>query len=123
MNSWQFDNTYTRLPSVFFERATPAPASAPQLVLFNQRLAEELGLADLGGERAALFAGQALPVGAEPIAQAYAGHQFGGFNMLGDGRAILLGEHLTPSGARFDIQLKGSGRTDAIRGFCRQDIS
>ncbi|MBB6051563.1 protein adenylyltransferase SelO [Armatimonas rosea] len=115
MNPWQFDNTYTRLPAVFFERATPAPASAPQLVLFNQRLAEALGLADLDGDLAALFAGQALPEGAEPIAQAYAGHQFGGFNMLGDGRAILLGEHLTPSGTRFDIQLKGSGRTPYSR--------
>lgn len=112
--SWQFDNTYARLPEVFFSKATPAPASAPQLVLFNARLAEELGL-ELDGDLAALFVGQALPDGAEPIAQAYAGHQFGGFNILGDGRAILLGEHVTPSGARFDIQLKGAGRTPYSR--------
>jgi serine/tyrosine/threonine adenylyltransferase len=112
---WRFDNTYTRLPSGFFEHATPAPASGPQLVLFNKRLADELGLAPLDGDLAGLFAGQALPEGTEPIAQAYAGHQFGGFNMLGDGRAILLGEHITPSGARFDIQLKGSGRTPYSR--------
>ncbi len=108
--SWRFDNTYARLPNSFFEKATPAPARAPQLVLFNERLAEELGL-QLDGDLAALFAGQEIPYGAEPIAQAYAGHQFGGFNILGDGRAILLGEHITPSGARVDIQLKGSGRT------------
>lgn len=112
--SWHFDNTYARLPEVFFSKATPAPASAPQLVLFNERLAEALGL-PLGGDLAALFAGQEIPEGAEPIAQAYAGHQFGGFNMLGDGRALLLGEHVTPSGARVDIQLKGSGRTPYSR--------
>ena len=112
--SWQFDNTYARLPAAFFEKATPALTPAPQLVLFNKRLAEELGLR-LDGELAPLFAGQALPKGAEPIAQAYAGHQFGGFTMLGDGRAILLGEHVTPDGARVDIQLKGSGRTPYSR--------
>lgn len=112
--SWQFDNTYARLPEAFFSKALPEAARAPQLVLFNQRLAEELGL-QLDGDLATLFSGQALPEGAEPIAQAYAGHQFGGFNILGDGRAILLGEHVTPNGARFDIQLKGSGRTPYSR--------
>ena len=112
--SWQFDNTYVRLPDVFFSKAVPEAARAPQVVLFNERLAEELGL-QIDGDLAALFAGQAIPEGAEPIAQAYAGHQFGGFNILGDGRAILLGEHVTPSGARFDIQLKGSGRTSYSR--------
>ena len=64
----------------------------------------------------AIFAGNALPPGAEPLAQAYAGHQFGGFTMLGDGRALLLGEQITPRGERFDIQLKGSGRTPYSRG-------
>ncbi|WP_395144240.1 YdiU family protein [Armatimonas sp.] len=113
-HSWQFDNTYARLPAAFFEKATPALTPAPQLVLFNKRLAEELGL-QLDGELAPLFAGQAIPKGSEPIAQAYAGHQFGGFTMLGDGRAILLGEHVTPAGARVDIQLKGSGRTPYSR--------
>jgi uncharacterized protein YdiU (UPF0061 family) len=112
--SWQFDNTYARLPEAFFSKALPEAARAPRLVLFNQRLAEALGL-DFDGDLAALFAGQAIPEGAEPIAQAYAGHQFGGFNILGDGRAILLGEHVTPDGTRFDIQLKGSGRTPYSR--------
>lgn len=112
--SWQFDNTYARLPDVFFEKATPALAPAPRMVLFNERLATALGL-QLDGELAPLFAGQALPQGAEPIAQAYAGHQFGGFTMLGDGRAILLGEHVTPANVRVDIQLKGSGRTPYSR--------
>jgi serine/tyrosine/threonine adenylyltransferase len=112
--SWQFDNTYARLPEAFYSQALPEAARAPRIVLFNQQLAEELGL-QLDGDLAALFAGQAIPEGAEPIAQAYAGHQFGGFNILGDGRAILLGEHLTPHNRRFDIQLKGSGRTTYSR--------
>ena len=87
--------------------------------ILNHRLADELGL-DLGAlppeAAAALFAGQDLPAGSRPIAQAYAGHQFGGFTMLGDGRAILLGEHRTPSGRLVDIQLKGAGRTRFSRG-------
>ncbi|MEY3804845.1 MAG: hypothetical protein RL667_967 [Pseudomonadota bacterium] len=78
-----------------------------------QALANELGLnaATLASQGATYLAGNKLLAGSEPIAQAYAGHQFGHFNMLGDGRAILLGEHITPSGVRFDIQLKGAGET------------
>jgi serine/tyrosine/threonine adenylyltransferase len=116
---WQFDNTYSRLPEVFFAPAKPAEFRAPRLSVLNHRLAAELGL-DLGAlppeAVAALFAGQELPAGSLPIAQAYAGHQFGGFTMLGDGRAILLGEHRTPSGRLVDVQLKGAGRTRFSRG-------
>jgi len=116
---WRFDNTYARLPDVFFTPATPVAVQAPRAVLLNHRLAEEFGLnlaALTAAEAAALFAGQALPEGSQPLAQAYAGHQFGGFTMLGDGRAILLGEHRTPSGKLVDIQLKGAGPTRYSRG-------
>ena len=116
---WRFDNTYARLPDVLFAPAKPAAVRAPRVSILNHRLADELGL-DLGAvspeAAAALFAGQDLPAGSRPIAQAYAGHQFGGFTMLGDGRAILLGEHRTPSGRLVDIQFKGSGRTRFSRG-------
>ena len=111
---WNFDNTYTRLPETFYVRMNPVPVRAPRLLLFNRLLAETLGLdaeALAGDAGAAIFAGNLLPKGAQPLAQAYAGHQFGHFTMLGDGRAILLGEHVTPAGERFDIQLKGSGQT------------
>ncbi len=111
---WQFDNTYSRLPDVLFAPAKPATVAAPRVVILNHRLADDLGLhlEGLSPEAAAsLFAGQDLPVGSLPIAQAYAGHQYGNFTMLGDGRAILLGEHRTPSGQLFDIQFKGSGQT------------
>jgi uncharacterized protein YdiU (UPF0061 family) len=116
---WNFDNSYARLPDAFYRKLAPTPVRAPKLVVLNERLAAELGLnADLlrGEEGAAVFAGNKLPEGAEPLAQAYAGHQFGYFTMLGDGRALLLGEQITPSGERFDIQLKGSGRTPFSRG-------
>ena len=116
---WRFDNTYSRLDDSFFAPAEPATAKAPRLVILNRRLADDLGL-DLNGispeAAASLFAGQDLPPGSRPIAQAYAGHQFGGFTMLGDGRAILLGEHRSPTGQHFDIQLKGAGRTVFSRG-------
>jgi serine/tyrosine/threonine adenylyltransferase len=116
---WRFDNTYTRLPEVFFTPATPARFSAPRVSVLNHRLANDLGL-DLGAlspdAAAALFAGQELPEGARPVAEAYAGHQFGHFTMLGDGRAILLGEHRTPDGRLVDIHLKGAGRTRFSRG-------
>src|SRR3954469_554102 len=111
---WQFENTYARLPGVFFAPATPTNVRAPRLVILNERLAGKLGLnfGEISTESAAaFFAGQVLPSGCLPIAQAYAGHQYGGFTMLGDGRAILLGEHRTPSGRLVDIQLKGAGRT------------
>ena len=116
---WRFDNTYALLPDDLFVPTTPARVREPRVSILNHRLADELGL-DLGTlspeAAAALFAGQDLPAGSRPIAQAYAGHQFGHFTMLGDGRAILLGEHRTPSGRLVDIQLKGSGRTRFSRG-------
>ena len=115
---WQFDNSYARLPEYFYAPLRPVPVPAPQVAMLNYALAESLGLdirAVSANEIALLFAGNALPDEAQPIAQAYAGHQFGHFTMLGDGRAILLGEHLTPAGERFDIQLKGSGQTPFSR--------
>ena len=112
-----FDHSYARdLPGTYL-RALPDPAPAPRLLVLNQALAADLGL-DLTADQARdWFSGAALPPGADPIAQAYAGHQFGGFSpQLGDGRAHLLGEIVTPGGLRFDIQLKGSGRTPFSRG-------
>ena len=115
---WRFDNTYSRLPATLFAPAQPGPASAPRVVIQNRPLADELGL-DLTklplDAVADLFSGQELPPGSQPIAQAYAGHQYGHFTMLGDGRAILLGEHRTPAGQLVDIQLKGAGRTQYSR--------
>jgi uncharacterized protein YdiU (UPF0061 family) len=107
------------LYQLLFTLAKPAKFSAPKITILNHRLAEELDL-DLTVleplAAAALFAGQDLPRSSQPIAQAYAGHQFGGFTLLGDGRAILLGEHRTPTGQLVDIQLKGAGRTQYSRG-------
>jgi uncharacterized protein YdiU (UPF0061 family) len=110
---WNFNNTYARLSDVFFERVNPTPARAPKLVMFNDELARSLGLnaEALAAQGQDYFSGNKIFEGSEPIAQAYAGHQFGHFNMLGDGRASLLGEHVTPKGERFDIHLKGSGPT------------
>lgn len=114
-----FDNSYARLPERFFARVPPTPVRAPRLIRLNRPLAEALGLdsdALAGEEGAAIFAGNALPEGAEPIATAYAGHQFGGFvPQLGDGRAILIGEVVGRDGVRRDIQLKGAGRTPYSR--------
>jgi serine/tyrosine/threonine adenylyltransferase len=114
---WRFDNSYARLPDALFSRAVPVPVARPGLAVLNENLAAELGLdvAALREKGAEIFAGNALPSGADPIAQAYAGHQFGHFTNLGDGRAILLGEQITPRGLRFDIQLKGSGQTPYSR--------
>lgn len=115
---WQFDNSYARLPEVFYARLNPVPVRTPKLVVFNAALAQFLGLNPdtlKDEEGAAVFSGNRIPEGADPISQAYAGHQFGSFTMLGDGRAILLGEQLTPDGKRFDIQFKGSGRTPFSR--------
>ncbi len=111
-------NTYASLPARFYARVTPAPVRNPRLVAFNARLAEELGLkpAALEREGATWFSGNQTPEDADPIALAYAGHQFGGFvPQLGDGRAILLGERVGRDGVRRDIQLKGSGRTPYSR--------
>jgi len=116
--NWRFDNSYARLPETFFSRLRPTPVRDPRLVLFNEALARELSLDVTGiapADLAALFAGNSLPEAAAPIAQAYAGHQFGHFTMLGDGRAIVLGEHLTADGRRVDIQFKGSGPTPYSR--------
>lgn len=116
---WNLDHSYSRLPGLFFRKAAPAPAKSSALVVFNDALAVSLGLDPetlRQPDQAPLFTGKLLPPGANPIAQAYAGHQFGHFTTLGDGRAILLGEQITPDGRRFDIQLKGSGRTAFSRG-------
>ncbi|KAA9011873.1 protein adenylyltransferase SelO [Niallia endozanthoxylica] len=116
---WNFDNSYARLPRFFFNRQNPIPVKSPALVVLNEQLAASLGL-DVQSlkneENINMFAGNQIPEGAAPLAQAYAGHQFGHFNMLGDGRAVLLGEQIDPNGDRFDIQLKGSGRTPFSRG-------
>ncbi|OCA92104.1 protein adenylyltransferase SelO [Pseudobacillus wudalianchiensis] len=116
---WSFDNSYARLPKLFFSSTNPTPVQSPQLVILNHSLAVSLGLKvdELQSkEGVEVFAGNQIPEGASPLAQAYAGHQFGHFTMLGDGRAVLLGEQITPDGERFDIQLKGSGRTPFSRG-------
>ncbi|TDM12742.1 protein adenylyltransferase SelO [Macrococcus lamae] len=114
-NQWKFDNTYLALPDDLYTREQLNPVSKPKIVAKNTQLADELGLDISIFESAQLFGGNSLPEGAEPIAQAYAGHQFGQFSMLGDGRVLLLGEHITPHGKRYDIQLKGSGRTPYSR--------
>ncbi|MDF3059135.1 MAG: hypothetical protein K0R17_3350 [Rariglobus sp.] len=115
---WRLQHTYAQLPRAFHVSIAPTPVRAPRLVLLNRPLAEFLGLSAgelAGDDGAALFAGNRLPPGASPLAQAYAGHQYGHFTTLGDGRAILLGEQITPRGERFDIQLKGSGPTPFSR--------
>ena len=118
-STFQLERTYSKLPGVFFSKLSPTPVSNPEILLFNQKLAEEIGL-DLSvlseEERTQLLSGNLVPKGIEPFAQAYAGHQFGNFTMLGDGRALMLGEHITPSGQRIDLQFKGSGRTPYSRG-------
>ncbi|NBD24658.1 protein adenylyltransferase SelO [Paenibacillus glycinis] len=116
---WKFDNSYARLPQSFYAEQSPARVRSPKTVILNEPLAARLGLnvgALQGEDGAAVLAGNRIPEGARPLAQAYAGHQFEYFNMLGDGRALLLGEQLAPDGERFDIQLKGSGRTAYSRG-------
>ncbi|MFB6363459.1 YdiU family protein [Paenibacillus elgii] len=116
---WNFDNSYARLPEMFYSKLDPTPVRSPKLIVLNERLAASLGLdaqALRGSDGVAVFAGNRIPEGASPLAQAYAGHQFGHFTMLGDGRALLLGEQITPDNTRVDIQLKGSGRTPYSRG-------
>ena len=112
--NWNFDNSYSRLSDAFKEHIEPIAVKNPELVLMNEDLAEKLNL-DFSkinkNELAALFTGNNLPKGSNAIAQAYAGHQFGHFTMLGDGRAVLIGEHLTKNNERYDIQFKGSGKT------------
>lgn len=116
--NWRFENTYADLPPVFFAKLDPTPVREPRLVIFNESLAQSLGLTVGLVESdglAQVLAGNTVPAGATPLAQAYAGHQFGGFSMLGDGRAIVLGEHIAPAGERVDIQFKGSGPTPFSR--------
>jgi uncharacterized protein YdiU (UPF0061 family) len=114
-----FDNTYARLPERFYRRVAPAPVAQPSLIKLNEALARQLGL-DIAALRSsagvAMLVGNQVPEGAAPLAMAYAGHQFGAFvPQLGDGRAILLGEVRDAMGQRYDIQLKGSGRTPFSR--------
>jgi len=114
---WHFDNTYSKLSKTFREEIKPTPVHDPNLVILNEELAKDLNL-DFSKidnkDLAKLFSGNVLPDDTNTIAQAYAGHQFGHFTMLGDGRAVLLGEHLVNK-KRFDIQFKGSGRTSFSR--------
>ena len=116
---WNLDNSYLNLPKVFFSKINLNPVSSPQLIILNDTLAKELGLDSnyLKTEECVkiLSGSETIKKGAF-IAQAYAGHQFGHFTMLGDGRALLIGEQITPSGKRYDIQLKGSGKTPYSRG-------
>ena len=115
---WNLDSSYSRLPESFFARLNPTAVRSPKLVILNDLLAISLGLnvkALQSKDGVEVLAGNRIPEGAVPLAQAYAGHQFGNFTMLGDGRALLLGEQITPQGERLDIQFKGSGRTPYSR--------
>jgi uncharacterized protein YdiU (UPF0061 family) len=116
---WHFDNSYSRLPKVFKEDIKPVPVNSPEILILNKDLANKLDL-DFSNinndDLSKIFSGNILPDGSNSLAQAYAGHQFGHFTMLGDGRAVLIGEHLTKNSDRFDIQFKGSGRTPFSRG-------
>ena len=115
----QFDNSYARLPKYFHRRTLPTPVKQAELIIFNDKLAEQLGISKKQSDNnkiAQIFSGNTIPTGSEPIAMVYAGHQFGGFSpQLGDGRAILLGEVLSSEGERYDLQLKGSGPTPYSR--------
>ncbi|MEK9847749.1 MAG: protein adenylyltransferase SelO family protein, partial [Rhodospirillaceae bacterium] len=117
-SNFNFQHSYKELDEIFYSHVNPVPVAKPEMVIINENLAHSLNLdfSNLSGpEQADLFSGNVLPEGAAPLAQAYAGHQFGHFTILGDGRAHLLGEHVTPSGNSFDIQLKGSGPTPYSR--------
>ena len=116
--NWNFDNSYSKLPNTFKENINPFSVKNPELIVLNENLATELNLNFSSlkkDELSSLFAGNNLPEGSRSIAQAYAGHQFGHFTMLGDGRATLIGEHVTKKNDRYDIQLKGSGKTSFSR--------
>ena len=111
---WHFSNTYSKLSETFREEIKPVPVNNPELVMLNESLASELNLnfSNINkDELSKIFSGNSLPNGSNSIAQAYAGHQFGHFTMLGDGRAVLIGEHTNKSNKKFDIQFKGSGKT------------
>ena len=116
---WHFDNTYSKLSNTFKENIKPTPVHDPELLILNEELASTLNLDFTKTDKkklAEIFSGNSIPEETNTIAQAYAGHQFGHFTMLGDGRAVLLGEHLVKNDNRFDIQFKGSGRTSFSRG-------
>ena len=116
--NWNFKNTYFNLPKSFKEDINPVPVKNPDLVMFNESLASELNLNYSTidkKELSKIFSGNVLPNGSNSIAQAYAGHQFGHFTMLGDGRAVLIGEHTTQTNKKYDIQFKGSGKTSFSR--------
>ncbi len=115
---WQFDNTYAKLPENMLSKVKPTQVQKPELIIFNHELAREIGLNFSNfknKELAEIFSGNKLPIGSETIAQAYAGHQFGHFTILGDGRALIIGEHVTKDNHRYDIQFKGSGKTPYSR--------
>ena len=115
---WRFDNTYSKLPEYFLSNTIPTPVKSPELIVLNNSLVENLGLnfSKLDKESLSkLFSGNILPEGSKAISQAYAGHQFGQFTMLGDGRAVLIGEHISKNNEKFDIQFKGSGKTPFSR--------
>lgn len=115
---WNLENTYTELPELLHTAINVNPVSNPKLVILNDAVATSLGLnsKELSTHGVEVLAGNKVIEGGIPLAQAYAGHQFGNFTMLGDGRALLLGEQITPSGELVDVQLKGSGRTPYSRG-------
>ena len=118
LDTWKLENSYADLPKKFYTSINPSPVSKPKLVIFNEKLAKSLGVKLSYDDKETLsqiFSGNILPKKANPIAQAYAGHQFGHFSILGDGRAHLIGEHIAPDGKRIDIQLKGSGQTPYSR--------
>ncbi len=115
---WQFDNSYKKLSNSLMSEIKPTPVKSPKIILFNNSLSKEINLNFTNiddKKKAEIFSGNILPPGSETIAQAYAGHQFGHFTLLGDGRALIMGEHLTQNKKRFDIQFKGSGKTPYSR--------
>ena len=116
--TWNFQNSYIELPTKLYKKQLPVSVNNPQIIYFNNGLAKELGLEFLSEEKvvaAEYLSGNKIPKGAATISQAYAGHQFGHFTMLGDGRAVLLGEQINKNNQRYDIQLKGSGQTPYSR--------
>ena len=116
--TWNFQNSYIELPTKLYTKQLPVSVKNPQIIYFNKSLAKELGLEFLSEEKVAVaeyLSGNKIPEGAALISQAYAGHQFGHFTMLGDGRAVLLGEQINKNNQRYDIQLKGSGQTPYSR--------
>ena len=117
-HGFQFESTYLTLPDAFYSCVTPTPVLSPKIAQLNTELASSIGVSFLaadGCDVSALLSGNQVSHGTTPFAQAYAGHQFGHFTMLGDGRAHVLGEHQLPDGRRVDIQLKGSGQTPYSR--------